>query len=136
MPTIIASKISDKPSTFSQLQIEFDSPNLFTVEISVSRIQYVILTHLYVTFNIYFLLYLSGWSVCPTRAGVLPLHPGLIPPYCTLEAALADLVADARFYQLNGLLIIRYAEIVGDYMTKPNQFEHSRLNLQASPIEY
>ncbi|CAE6454195.1 unnamed protein product [Rhizoctonia solani] len=115
----------------SRAQIEFDSPNFFTSyfdqfdqhpprELELSRDPYL--------FTI-ILRYLNGYQI-------LPLHPALVPPYCTLGTTLADLRADARFYHLDGLtdllsshenqaneLTIQYAEVIGHYDTKPNLFE-------------
>jgi hypothetical protein len=134
MPPEYTIVITDKAFKLSRSQIEVDSPNFFTSyfihptgqyvpqELELSRDPYL--------FTI-ILRYLNGYKI-------LPLHPALVPPHCTLETALSDLLADARFYQLDGLsnLLssrgkqgeasnIRYAEITGQYNTKSNEVEPS-----------
>ncbi|KAG8688001.1 hypothetical protein FRC11_006230 [Ceratobasidium sp. 423] len=126
--------VSDKYFKLSKSQIEYDSPNFFTSHflnrsdqhtpraMELSRDPYL--------FTIV-LRYLNGYQV-------LPLHPTLVPPHCTPETALADLRADAHFYQLNGLSnllssqknpenqdesAIRYAEITGHYNTTSDMLE-------------
>ncbi|CAE6397861.1 hypothetical protein ACGC1H_000181 [Rhizoctonia solani] len=124
--------VADKTFCLSTSQIEHDSPNLFTSHfldssdpftarpLRISRDPYL--------FEI-IMRYLNGYQI-------LPIHSNLVPPYCTPETALADLRADAQFYQLNELsrllaswkapedeLVVRYAEITGQYDTGSDNLE-------------
>ncbi|CAE6474757.1 unnamed protein product [Rhizoctonia solani] len=126
--------VSDKRFKLSRTQIGYDSPNFFishffgssdqhtTQELELSRDPYL--------FAIV-IRYLNGYQV-------LPLHPTLVPPHCTPETALADLRADAQFYQLDGLsnllsstqnagdqdqLVVRHAEVTGHYNTTSDMLE-------------
>ncbi|CAE6416504.1 unnamed protein product [Rhizoctonia solani] len=124
--------IADKTFNLSRSQIEHDSPNLFTSHfldssdpftsrpLKISRDPYL--------FEI-IMRYLNGYQI-------LPLHPNLVPSYCTPATTLVDLRADAEFYQLNGLsrllsswkssedeLVVHYAEITGQYNTGLDNLE-------------
>ncbi|CAE6419961.1 unnamed protein product [Rhizoctonia solani] len=120
--------VMDRSFKLSRSQIEFDSPNFFTSyfnapgqitprKLELSRDPYLFLI---------ILRYLNGYRL-------LPLHPTLVPPYCTLDSTLADLRADAQFYQLSGLsallasqnleedqLVFRYIEVAGSFATDPS----------------
>ncbi|CAE6459630.1 unnamed protein product [Rhizoctonia solani] len=124
--------VADKTFKLSKSQIEYDSPNLFTSyfldwsdrstsrRLEISRDPYL--------FAI-IMRYLNGYQV-------LPLHPTLVPPHCTLETALADLRVDADFYQLSGLSsllsspkileeqpAVVYVRVTGQYNTEADKLE-------------
>ncbi|KAG8790790.1 hypothetical protein FRC12_011015 [Ceratobasidium sp. 428] len=81
-------------------QIEFDSPNYFTScflgEFSEAKTRTLTLSRDPKLFKI-ILDYLSGYDV-------LPLHESVIPERMGLDVALRNVLADAQFYQLDGLV--------------------------------
>lgn len=131
--------LGDKIFNLSKIQIERDSPNYFTShffdssgrrmvqELDIPRDPYL--------FELVF-RYLNGYQV-------VPIPHGLVPPYSDPETALADLRADAMFYQLDGLLelcspkehtnmnlSVRYAVITGHIHTLPEDFAPCKLEFQ------
>lgn len=92
--------VRDQRFVLSRSQINFDAPNYFTMcflgdfaesisrQVELSRDPYL--------FRI-IVDYLCGYTIFPIRQDVLP-------PTMTPEVALANLRADAVFYQLEGLL--------------------------------
>ncbi|KAG8790791.1 hypothetical protein FRC12_011016 [Ceratobasidium sp. 428] len=81
-------------------QVEFDSPNYFTScflgEFTEAQTRTLTLSRDPELFKI-ILDYLSGYDV-------LPLHELMIPKRMNSNAALRNLLADAQFYQLDGLV--------------------------------
>ncbi|KAG8687846.1 hypothetical protein FRC09_013249 [Ceratobasidium sp. 395] len=81
-------------------QVEFDSPNYFTScflgEFTEAQTRTLTLSRDPELFKI-ILDYLSGYDV-------LPLHELMIPKRMNFNAALRNLLADAQFYQLDGLV--------------------------------
>ncbi|KAG9124430.1 hypothetical protein FRC07_011672 [Ceratobasidium sp. 392] len=81
-------------------QIEFDSPNYFTScflgEFTEAQTHTLTLSRDPQLFKI-IIDYLSGYDV-------LPLHESAIPQRMNSDAALRNLLADAQFYQLDGLI--------------------------------
>ncbi|KZV84405.1 hypothetical protein EXIGLDRAFT_290379 [Exidia glandulosa HHB12029] len=81
-------------------QIEFDSPNYFTAlflgDFRESRTQRVALSRSPDLFRV-IVEYMSGYTV-------LPLAPAMVPSTMTPETALANLLNDAEYYQLSGLV--------------------------------
>ncbi|KAG8752283.1 hypothetical protein FRC12_012042 [Ceratobasidium sp. 428] len=81
-------------------QVEFDSPNYFTScflgEFTEAQTRTLTLSRDPELFKI-ILNYLSGYDV-------LPLHELMIPKQMNSNAALRNLLADAQFYQLDGLV--------------------------------
>ncbi|KAG9087141.1 hypothetical protein FRC06_002710 [Ceratobasidium sp. 370] len=86
--------------TLTRDQVEFDSPNYFTScflgEFTESQTRTVTLSRDPHLFRI-ILDYLSGYEV-------LPLHESAVPKRMGLEVALRNLLIDARFYLLDGLV--------------------------------
>ncbi|KZV86365.1 hypothetical protein EXIGLDRAFT_802353 [Exidia glandulosa HHB12029] len=81
-------------------QIEFDAPNYFTAlfhgDFRESRTQRVELSRSPDLFRV-IVEYMSGYTV-------LPLAPMMVPSTMTPETALANLLNDAEYYQLSGLV--------------------------------
>ncbi|KAG9124429.1 hypothetical protein FRC07_011671 [Ceratobasidium sp. 392] len=81
-------------------QIEFDSPNYFTScflgEFTEAQTRTLTLSRDPDLFKIV-IDHLSGYDV-------LPLHDSVIPQRMNSDAALRNLLADAQFYQLDGLM--------------------------------
>ncbi|KZV86369.1 hypothetical protein EXIGLDRAFT_226377 [Exidia glandulosa HHB12029] len=78
-------------------QIEFDAPNYFTaLFLDAPREPTVALSRSPELFRI-IVDYLSGYNV-------LPLATEMVPPTMTRETALANLLNDAEYYQLGGLV--------------------------------
>ncbi|KAG8741379.1 hypothetical protein FRC10_002944 [Ceratobasidium sp. 414] len=86
--------------TLNQDQVGFDSPNYFTScflgEFAESHTRTVTLSRDPELFRI-ILDYLSGYEV-------LPLHESAVPRRMGLDVALRNLLIDARFYLLSGLI--------------------------------
>ncbi|KAG9079700.1 hypothetical protein FS749_008302 [Ceratobasidium sp. UAMH 11750] len=86
--------------TLTQDQVEFDSPNYFTScflgEFAESQTRTVALSRDPDLFRI-IIDYLSGYTV-------LPLHESALPERMDTDVALANLLADAQFYLLDGLV--------------------------------
>ncbi|KAG9079985.1 hypothetical protein FRC06_007211 [Ceratobasidium sp. 370] len=92
--------VSGIPFVLSKSQLERDAPNYLTshfLDDSGHRIRESLEISRDPDIFKLVLRYLNGYHV-------IPLHGGLIPPSSTATAALADLRADAEFYQLGGLL--------------------------------
>ncbi|KAG8706374.1 hypothetical protein FRC08_001114 [Ceratobasidium sp. 394] len=92
--------VSDTPFVLSRSQIERDAPNYLTshfLDDSGHRIRESLEVSRDSDIFKLVLRYLNGYQV-------IPLHDSLIPASSTRAAALADLRADAEFYQLDGLL--------------------------------
>lgn len=92
--------VRDTRYVLSKSQIEFDSPNYFTKyffdHTPEAEPRVLELSRDLDLFRIV-LDYLSGYSV-------FPLTEKHIPAYSSSQAVLQDLVADATFYELGGLL--------------------------------
>ncbi|KAG8677982.1 hypothetical protein FRC08_018164 [Ceratobasidium sp. 394] len=86
--------------TLTQDQIEFDSPNYFTScflgDFAESRTRTVTLFRDPDLFKI-IVEYLNGYQV-------IPLHESALPKRMSTDAALFNLLADAQFYHLDGLI--------------------------------
>ncbi|KAG8740590.1 hypothetical protein FRC10_004127 [Ceratobasidium sp. 414] len=92
--------VSGTPFVLSKSQLERDAPNYLTayfLDDSGHRIRESLEISRDPDIFKLVLRYLNGYQV-------VPLHDGLIPSLSTAAAALADLRADAEFYQLDGLL--------------------------------
>lgn len=92
--------VRDQRFVLTRSQIDFDAPNYFTMcflgDFTESQSRQVVLSRDPHLFKI-IVDYLCGYAVLPIRQDVLP-------PTMSLEVALANLRADAIFYQLSGLL--------------------------------
>jgi hypothetical protein len=92
--------VRDQRFVISRGQVEFDSPNYFTLcflgEFAESATRKVELSRDPHLFRL-IVDYLSGYVV-------LPIRQDFLPPTMTLEVARANLRADAVFYQLEGLI--------------------------------
>ncbi|KDN38347.1 hypothetical protein RSAG8_09551, partial [Rhizoctonia solani AG-8 WAC10335] len=132
MTTEYIVEFGDKLFRLSESHIKYDSPNFFSSYFLDSadqpKARWLKMSRDPYLFEI-IMRYLNGYQV-------LPLHPTLVPPHCTPEAALADLRADAHFYQLNGLsgllsspinpegqLAVLYAEVAGQYNTESDNLQ-------------
>ncbi|QRV84498.1 hypothetical protein RhiJN_12514 [Ceratobasidium sp. AG-Ba] len=92
--------MSDQPFALTRDQIEFDSPNYFTScflgEFVESQTRTLTLSRDPDLFKIV-IDYLNGYEV-------LPLHESVLPKRMSSEVALRNLLVDAQFYGLDGLI--------------------------------
>ncbi|KAG8688002.1 hypothetical protein FRC11_006231 [Ceratobasidium sp. 423] len=92
--------VRDRFFKLTRAQMERDAPNYFTshfLDSSGACVTRILEISRDPTLFELVLKYLNGYQI-------LPIHPTLIPSFCTAETALGDLRADAEFYQLEGLV--------------------------------
>lgn len=134
--------VRDKAFNLSHSQVERDSPNFFTssfFDASGQRLTQAIEVSRDPSIFELVLRYLNGYQA-------VPIPYGLVPPYSTPGTALADLRADAEFYQLDRLrnqclsqtaenkrTSARYAVITGYFHTLPEDFAPSEEFSQFMP---
>jgi hypothetical protein len=117
--------VRDTSFVLSRSQIEHDAPNYLT-SYFLSDCGERINEHIQISrdpciFELV-LKYLNGYQV-------LPIHDSSVPPSLTAATALADLQADAEFFQLDGLVQAcrnanaepQYAVITGYFKATPDK---------------